>query len=179
MKSICLLVLFVVFVSCSPYSESDREYMDFMEYQIRVIKDKYGLSLYSLGGFNEEGLKGYSLGFRSNAKMDVDLARAQIVNVMEDLFSNGNAYFKNLGKNELVRNQYDVSIVYLDNSSGLFYTSDIGLAEVSSYFGKIRYIIEPPASNRLETLFMEPYSEAYEKVMGQKFVESATQNSIN
>lgn len=178
MKWLCILVIFFLCASCDSYSENDKEYFSFTSHQINIIKEKYGLKLYSLGGFNEEGLKGYSFGFISNEKVDIERARIQIVNVMEDLIKNGNLFFKNLRKNELIRDQYDVSILYMDNVTGSFYPSEIGLAEVSSYFGKIRYTIEPPSSTRLETLSTESYAEAYEKVTGKKLVENITQNSI-
>lgn len=167
-KYIYLLLFLGSLISCSEYSKENREYHDFVNCQVEHIQKNHKLKLYGIGGFNDEGIEGYSFTFSLEAKVDKEYARELIVNLVEDLVSNGNACLNSLGKLPIIRSQYRIGIVFFNKSTGTFFSPDQGLAKVSYFDEKIRFVTNESEAAPLETLSIESYQDAYEKVFGKQ-----------
>ncbi len=168
MNYICFFFLMSILSSCSQYSSEEKEYNDFVNCQAEYILKNHSFKLYSFGGFNSEGVKGYSFSFISNEKVDENVARKLIVNLVEDVVANGNVCLNALGKSSKQRDQYEIAIVFFDKDTGVFYTINQSLAKVSYSDEYIRFVKNESDSSPLETIARESYQEAYEKVFGKQ-----------
>lgn len=170
MNKIVLIILTLLITSCMQDNSENKEYMKFVSQQTQFINKKYELLTFGLGGFNKEGLKGYSLDFISYKKTNLEQARNLIVNVIEDILKNGNEALRKEGKMPLTLDHYELGIAIFDKDTQTFSEEDQGLAIVRFCNKKIYYSVNRQGSKKrqgfsqLDTIYSEPYQEAYEKV---------------
>lgn len=165
------IVLAVIFSGCGFDEEVLNSESNMITEHINFISNKYLIHPFGRGGFNEDGLKGYSLTFESNERVDVVQARNLIVNMLEDIIKNNNGCQNTQCKTKLSYRNFKVAVLFSDKNSQKFISDDLGIASVRVSQGNVYYSVDKRGNYQLETIFEEPYSEAYEKVTGKKFVE--------
>ena len=113
----------------------------------------------------EGNIKGYSYALRSHQKIDVKDARVLIVKFVEELVERIN----NELKNPIEIKNLEIYIYFFDAERDRPYTQDIGLAIVTLIYEEVRFSVDRKGTFDLETIHVEPYAQAYEKVMGKKY----------
>ncbi|MFV0339283.1 MAG: hypothetical protein ACK5MA_01440 [Parachlamydiaceae bacterium] len=138
-----------------------------------LIDSNYGLKVDGFGGFNENGLKGYSFSFITYKKMNVDEARVLMVNVLEDILSATNQDLDKFGGNKLTIDNYEITLIFSNEKTKLSYSADQSLAMAMMINRKISYYERYTDQKGFKKIYHESYSDAYEEVFGKQWDEAA------
>jgi hypothetical protein len=161
-----LFILSVLFVGCAFGSTSSNEVNRFLEKFSQRLQASQGLTFKGVGlSFPDNHLNLIDVGFRYERCVDLSTARKLVVEVTEEFVS---AYRTDpsLAKYlPIVQNSREGVIVRLSFERDC----DTDSHKVAFAFFNRNRIIYYRAVNKaggLEEIFVEPYPEAYEKVMG-------------
>lgn len=160
-----LLALVFICSSCGMNKDPNQDFDNRVNEQSFVLAKQYNFQPLGIGGFNENGIKGYTYMFNFISNGDEISARKLLVSFVEDLVNNVN----NLGDKLLSFKNFDIYIFFVSPGNLYPNTLDHGLAEVRLIKGDVGFAISKKGTLDLETIHMEPYTEAYEKVTGRKY----------
>jgi hypothetical protein len=134
----------------------------------KSIKEE-GFRLSSFGGGMIGDIQRIHLGFDLLAELDIDKARVLVVRKEEEFLDilNGNREVRPyLHVYPFPAERFEFEIGF-ENTSGRLFAESPNLAFVFVGSGKVHYSIYNKEKSELETIYTEPYEEAYKIVYGE------------
>lgn len=164
-----LIVLSMFFLSSwiSLQRSESEELKSIVAKQSKNISSRYPVYLLGFGVSEPKEIKKFIINYESNKEVDIVNARGIIVNLVNELVLEVNCLVE---KNSIHLKKLDHLLFYIsigfDGKKTLFNEAEGKIAFVSLSNGTVKYKIYIPATRRFETIFSEPYEEAYKKVYG-------------
>lgn len=169
-----ILLVFGILLSCVSPQSPDDILISAVSSSSKKVSSEYNLCPF---GFGIAGpvVHGFSLEYDFNGELSIDEARNLVVPVFEDLKKEIRSRFSALQipQERLSDDEIVVSIGFRD-SSNKYVISSTHIAIVRVSHGKVIYSRDKGEVTGFYKVYTEPYSEAYEKVFGNK--DSSTSN---
>lgn len=168
-KTLASIVLFMT--SCSYGSTSSSEVNSFVRNFNKSFPKQHNLTFGGVGlSYPDEKLLKIDLTYSACYPADINQARVLIVQLMETTLKQINSdpkLNKVLSSFPFTVNEVIVKISFMDANGDFLNTDSKSLALVSVIKGKVYFSVNDNPYTFTDVL-VEPYAEAYEKVMGRK-----------
>lgn len=171
MKKI-ITAIFLALTSCSYGTTSSSEVNTFVRNFNKKLPQKHNLRFGGVGvSYPDDKLLEIDLSYTGCFSADIDKARQLVVELMEAARTQINedrSMKQIIDPSPFPTEQITLSIGFIDKNGGSLLRQESGSLAVSNVVrGIVRYKIKQDEYSFKE-IYKEPYSEAYEKVMGQK-----------
>lgn len=171
LNNVIMVSLLLILLGCKAENPAEAAYLSYVSRQEKYITSKYDLKPFGFGGFNRDGIKGYSFTFITHQRVDIESGRKLIVNVMEDILRETNDELIKESKQPLTLDHFSLAILFSDEKNHLLYVSEANLAMIDIVDRMVIYDVKLEEPIGLQQVFKEPYSNAYEKVTGERYIE--------